>query len=292
MLARHGIAVNVLAWHDGGVAGETGIWQDELSPAAGAPSQRSTRLRTAGTLLSRTLRGSAGSSPHAQRRGAFAAIAAIAAGAVAFAVSLVLEWQHITLTLQGNDVDVTRAESFHSEVAAKVGDLDLFGMVYLFGVIGLLVAAGLAMSRADLASRLRLPVAGGSLGLAAMLVAVALRVSQAGFDTKPSILDNLRYLSIDGDGNMLSASSAVNVEASVGGGLLFALAAVLLPLGAVWLASRSAPQGYAVPAPAVAQPVDLEEPEDAAEDAGDVVDANEPYRWRPRDPYDLTVTPS
>lgn len=286
MLARHGIAVNALAWHDGDVAGDTGIWQDELSPAATEPAQRSIRLRTTGALLSRTLRGSAGSSAHAQRRGAFAAIAA---GAVAFAVSLVIEWQHITLTLQGNDLDVTRAESYRGEVPAHVGDLDLFGMVYLVGVIGLLVAAGAAMTRADLAARLRLPVIGGGLGLAAMLVAVAVRATQAQLDTKPSVLDNMRYLSIDGDGNMLSASSAVNYEMSVGGGLLFAFAAVLLPLGAVWLASRSTPQGYAVPAPAAASPVHVEEP---AEDAGDVLDADEPYRWRPRDPYDLTVTPS
>ncbi len=278
-----------MVWHDEEVAGDIGIWQDELGPPAGDRTKAAPRrLRPRGQWprgqwLRRAML------PTGHDGGRQTAIALTVVGAVAFAASLIADWQRISLATTSDDDPVFRRSSeFTAEVTSQVGDLNLFGTVYLLGVIGLLVAAAVAIGRADDAARLRFPILGGGLGLVAMLVAVAVRASSERLDSKSSIIDQLSLMAgFDGEGNV-AVSSAVTLTMSVGLGLLFAFAAVLLPSGAVWLTARAAPpREYAAPAAsAAADPEAVEDPEP------DVVEATDPSRWRPRDPYDLTVTPS
>ena len=287
-------------WHDDGVAG---VWQDELGPrsAPGREQGRDTdaaargarglrRVRPASALLTRWVADRSADNGGPARvstpTGQVPALVLAGLGAAAFAVSLILEWQHVSVVKSSDTGQVLTGTDMHVEAAAYVGDLDLFGTVYLVAVIGLLAAAGLATSRADLAARLRYPLAGGGLGVLAMLVAVAVRASAQRLDTKPSPLDGLSvtYM-MNSDGSVLSSDSSVIYTMTLGAGLVFAFAAVLLPLGAVWLAARQTPRAYPAPAADPAEPddLDIDEPDDVVDTAG-------PASWRPTDPYDLTVT--
>ncbi|WP_344081359.1 hypothetical protein [Luedemannella helvata] len=266
------------------MAGDIGIWQDELGPPAGDRTKAARRrVRPPSGWLRRAMVPAGHYGPR------HLAIGLTVVGAGAFAASLIADWQRVTFAQQDGEVNIRRTLEFAGEVASRVGDLDLFGTVYLVGVIGLLAAAAAAIGRAEHAARLRFPVIGGGLGLVAMLVAVALRASTERLDMKRSVLDQLTMsYGYDDEGNLLSITGAAPPTFSVGAGLLLAFAAVLLPLGAVWFASRATPpQEYAAPAaPAAADP-------DAVEDTGpDLIEAGDTSVWRPRDPYDLTVTPS
>jgi hypothetical protein len=277
-----------------------GVWQDELGPRSAAGQDaggdtgvrdRARRARPASALLTRWVADRPADNGRPARvftpTGQVPALVLAGLGAAAFAVSLILEWQHVIVTRSADTGQAPTGTDVHAEAAAHVGDLDIFGTVYLVAVIGLLAAAGLAASRADLAARLRHPLAGGGLGVLAMLVAVVVRASAQRLDTKPSPLDSLSTTYVmNGDGTLFSSDSTVIYTMRPGSGLVFAFAAVLLPLGAVWLAARQTPRAY----PAPAAEADPDDPD--TDEPDDVVDTAGPASWRPTDPYDLTVTPS
>ncbi|MFC7481985.1 hypothetical protein ACFQX7_20790 [Luedemannella flava] len=120
----------------------------------------------------------------------------------------------------------------------------MFGLVYLIGAIAVLAVAAAATARADHAARLRFPATGAGLGLVALLVAMVVRASVGSLGNARSIIDNMAsYITVDANGAPLSPSEPSGFTSSVGPGLMVAFAAVLLPLGAVWLASRAARPG-------------------------------------------------
>jgi len=205
-----------------------------------------------------------------------------ALGAAAFLMSLLVDWQTITMNTP-NTAGIEDTSSASVTVGFGVGDQASFGLVYLFGVIGLLAVAGAVLSRPDLAFRLRTGVIGGAVGVLAVLVAITARLD----DTIVGIPQGLQALF----GNIQPTDG--RYKFGYAPGLIFAYAAVVLPAVAIWLAARA---DAAVPPPRFARHRVVTErtPSPEPESASDVVGpaALPEYQRRRNDgPIDLTVTP-
>src|SRR5690606_28211916 len=88
------------------------------------------------------------------------------AGAAAFAASLVLDWQHVTI---GQSEGITVGSESQFDVGL---DGATYGSAYLVGMLGLLTLLGLVLARPTLARQLRVGAAALGLGLVGVLVAI------------------------------------------------------------------------------------------------------------------------
>jgi hypothetical protein len=159
-------------------------------------------------------------------------IALAGLGAVAFAASTVLEWQTIIFSRPATDNNASSSNLDPTVTfTGYLGDLPSFGLAYNFGMIALLVLAGVTVARADLAARLRLAAVGGAAGLGAILAGVTARIP----DTVLGV--PAQFISIYGD--PLSRSD-LTYHVSYGPGLLAGYLAVILPVVAIWVAARPA----------------------------------------------------
>jgi hypothetical protein len=152
-------------------------------------------------------------------------------GVVAFAASLFLKWHTVTLdfSTDGN----TAAPQLQSNVAhlgieGPPGVSSGVSLVYMLGVVACLGVWGAVVTRPELALRTRMAVGGVGAGLLAVVVAMILR--------RPDVL-NSQVLGGTFPQEMLS-----NVQTAYEPGIFAGLAAVVLPVVAVWLAGKPAQQ--------------------------------------------------
>ena len=252
-------------------------------------------------------------SPGRDRPSPVAFVLAVAA-AVAFIGSLASDWMSVTGSLSGPR-DSESALIYGADIAGggtsaitirasnNVTTLTMLGLIYGLGALALLVMAGAVLHRADLALRMRMPMAALGVGVVAVVVASLIRL--------PTILlsQNVAY---SGFGTPTTVVRAYQP------GLFCALAVGILPVAAVWVrsapAARAAAQaGYGYPRPTVlvelpppAAPAGPFDPTPAANGPAPV-EAVEPEAWsrlgsretaagwsragEPPAPYDLSVTP-
>jgi hypothetical protein len=202
--------------------------------------------------------------PEANARPAASAFVVGALGAAAFVASLALEWQSVSLP---RDLGVTEQSLVLTYSYNAISPASL-GLVYAVGVVALLILVGAVINRAEMALRLRMAVAGLTVGLLGVVVGITVGLPN-------------QMTSQYGPGGQ----KPPDVTISYHPGLLFAYAAVVLPIVAIWLASR----------PAVREELRRDTAERTAQPVED--DENAQVRrgpaWRPnaRGPLDLTVTP-
>jgi hypothetical protein len=203
-----------------------------------------------------------------------AAIVALLA-LVAFGASLIVEWQIATTSVAAL---TQNAQQLDQQATAPVGVpvklvLTFSEWAYIAGGIALLGVTGWAIMNSESAARLRGLVLGSGGGLLALVIAMIVRAR----DTTAALLV----------GNGLAGSQTTM---SIRPGALFAVAAAVLPIVAVFLVPAR------VTAPAVAPPPPAPVPRPVAE--VDVVEVIEepPAVWMPTSHYEgvsgLTVMPS
>jgi hypothetical protein len=211
------------------------------------------------------------------RRGSWA-VGLTALGAAAFLVSLLLDWQTITPSDGGEELDDVAGRSY----GFGIGDLSSFGLVYLFGMVGLLAVAGSVLSRAEAAGKLRTGALGGAVGLLAVLVATTARLDE-------------QILGVSGIyyGNGI-VPIGDRMPVAFGPGLFAAYAAVALPTVAIWLAARAdatpRPPSRFTRGQAVVEPEATPDPAVAPDVVGPAA-LPEYQRRNNQGPMDLTVTP-
>jgi hypothetical protein len=156
-----------------------------------------------------------------------------ALGAAAFLASVVLDWQLIAIrSTQPTEADnPDAAAAAATSTAAGISDVTTYGTVYVVGMLALLVLAGAAASRADLAARLRLGVLGGAAGLMAVLVAITVRVPT----TIMGVSSALQSLFPEAFG----IANSDRYDVSYGPGIFAAYLAVIAPTVAIWAAARA-----------------------------------------------------
>jgi hypothetical protein len=202
--------------------------------------------------------------PEANARPAASAFVVGALGAASFVASLALRWHSITIP---TDINAPNGMIFiYENGTSSVTSPSTLGQIYALGVIALLSLVGATLNRADLALRLRMGAAGLTVGLLGVVIAITIIVPD---------LASRQGAVRDGPGAVVSYEP----------GLLFAYAAVVLPIVAIWLASR----------PAVREGLWRDTAKRTAQPAADDDNA-QLFRgpaWRPdvREPLDLTVTP-
>jgi hypothetical protein len=165
--------------------------------------------------------------------------------AAAFAASMSYEWYSATTPLNRFD-DVPGEDGV--TLSVSIASLDLLGVVYVVGGIGLLTAIGAIAAQPVRGERLRLPVTGGAAGVLAVVVAISLRAHA-------SVLQSV-------GGGLLVPEAPLH--ATYRPGIYLGYVTVGLAVAAVWLAAplrrRSAPapsveESTATGAPAWAQVV-------------------------------------
>jgi hypothetical protein len=110
-------------------------------------------------------------------RPAVTAFTAGIAGAGAFVVSLLADWQTVTTPERMfGDSSVTEGDSL--QLTAGL-DLASYALAYLLGVLGLLALLGSVVARPDFAQRMRMPAAGLGLGVVGVLVGIVYQVRDA-----------------------------------------------------------------------------------------------------------------
>jgi hypothetical protein len=210
------------------------------------------------------------------RRGSWA-VGLGAFGAAAFLVSLLLDWQTITLTgsPDGSFESVATGET----IGAGVGDLASFGSIYLFGMVALLAITGAAVSRADVAARHRFAVVGGSVGLLAVLIALSTRLTDEAFGFPGTV--------------QMLYGAMPRYGLAVGPGLFAAFVAVASTTAAIWLAAQAdadAPPVVRFTRRRVAERTAPPAPEGSPDVVGPAA-LPEYQRRNNQGPMDLTVTP-
>jgi hypothetical protein len=111
-------------------------------------------------------------------RSALTGIAAGIAGTGALGTSLVVDWQHLSLSLQSGSNDPGFSD-IRQEFTLGLGQMP-YSDVYVIGVLGLLAMLGAAVARADRAHWLRFAATALGLGLVA-LVAVMVYFAEPTF---------------------------------------------------------------------------------------------------------------
>ena len=202
--------------------------------------------------------------PEANVRPAASAFVVGTLGMAAFVASLALQWHSITIP---TDTNGTSGMIFiYENGTSRVTSPSTLGQIYALGVIALLSLVGATLNHADLALRLRMGAAGLAVGLLGVVIAITIIVPD---------LASRQGAARNGPGAVVSYEP----------GLLFAYAAVVLPIVAIWLASR----------PAVREEPRRDTAERTAQPAEDDENAQllRGPAWRPhtREPLDLTVTP-
>ena len=225
---------------------------------------------------------------------------ALAAAVIAFVCSLAFDWIGViakyTAQSDRNVMSVYGAvitvDSGHTTLVAggNVTGLDLMGLVYGLGTLGLVTLGFTVLSRPDLALRMRMAVAGLGIGLLGVVVAAAIKL--------PSFLIV--------NGSFASGGTLDNLQRSYKPGIFCAIAAAVLPVIAVWIrsapaarsaidaeeAGRLAPPTPTSPAPPAPPPASRPT---TAPDASVVFGQYDPdpARWRraPSASFDMTVTP-
>jgi hypothetical protein len=195
-----------------------------------------------------------------------AAVAVGALAAVAFALSMAFDWSTVTI-VEPNPAGLDQADQPQRNefaVRAGVGTLDSLSLVYALGMVALLGAVGAVVTRPELAVRLRLAATGVTAGLIGVVVATTLRL--------PTVV------------SPFALSPNYDVTNAIEIGLFFGYGAVVLPIIAIWLASRRAtrPAPPAAPVSSQREPVDEEPAPVAPFPRGLSVSGG---------PLDLTVTP-
>jgi hypothetical protein len=189
-------------------------------------------------LLSRPSRG---------RLSAAAVVGLLALGA--FGASLIVEWQVATVAVEDLSQNGQQAQQLTGSVGMPIKlALTFSEWVYVAGGIALLAVTGWAIMNSEWAARLRGLILGAGGGLLAVVIALIVRAG----DTTTSLF---------------SSSLMSRATLSIRPGALCAVAAAVLPIVAVFLASArvtapaEAPPPQAVlPAPAPAEIEVVEEP--------------------------------
>jgi hypothetical protein len=147
-------------------------------------------------------------------------VAALAAGA--FVASVSLDWRTVTIDLSS----LGQSSSSTAVFRAGVGDATSLGVAYLLGMVALLGLVGAALGRPELAVRMRHAASGVGVGLLGLVLAVYLRHT------------DIEALGVNYGGFLPQLPDSVKTAA--GPGSFFAVAAVVLATGAVWMAARTA----------------------------------------------------
>jgi hypothetical protein len=159
--------------------------------------------------------------------------------ALAFVISMILDWQRVTFAIpsDGGNISVGSGDVFM--VAARPGTLNTLGEVYLLGMVGLLGLVGAVLTRPDLALRFRLGVTGVAVGLLGIVIAIAV-----GFvDESASSFGGIF-------GGQLHDKLRDSAQVAYQPGLAAAVLAVIAGVAAVWLAARPAARALTPPSAA------------------------------------------
>lgn len=148
------------------------------------------------------------------------------AGAAAFVVSLLVDWQRLSVP------PVPEFGSLGGEVTVDLSRV-AYGVVYPIGMLGLLTLVGLALPRPDVARRVRLAAVGLGVGMAGVTVAI---VNQMRDIWRDVFGYNLIFGSLPPELQRLPEQTAY---APLPGQIL-GFGAVVLLVAAVWLAGRPA----------------------------------------------------
>ncbi len=172
--------------------------------------------------------------PQSSTKPAVTAFLVGVAGAGAFVASLVLDWQ--TVTVATRDLSGESSGRPGTEVlltGGLVGD-DSLGLVYLFGMLGLLTILGSVLVKPESALRLRLGAVGLAVGLAGVLAAYTL--AMPGNVLSPVY----QFINVE-----VQSRVEQNAELAYEPGLFAGFAAVVLLAAAVWLAAAPAARAAA-----------------------------------------------
>ncbi len=150
-------------------------------------------------------------------------------GAVAFVASLSLDWQSVT-----EPPDTPPSSDTQPLTAAdNITNPFMLGLVYALCGVALLGLLGAALTRPELALRLRMAAAGVTVALVGVLVATTIRLPEqlmTQYAIEPAV-----------------------ARTSYEPGLFCAYAAVVLPVVAIWLAARPAARALLAEASAAAE---------------------------------------
>jgi hypothetical protein len=176
--------------------------------------------------------------PQSSTKPAATAFLAGLAGAGAFVASLVLDWQKITIVDSSSSSSSSSRSSAPDEtvLTAGIGSLDVLGLVYILGGLGLLTILGSVLVRPESALRMRMGAAGLGVGLLGVLVAVTLRLKETIFN----IQGIFGGLSSEMQQEMMERS-----DVAFESGMFAGFAAVVLLTAAVWLAAAPAARAAA-----------------------------------------------
>jgi hypothetical protein len=174
--------------------------------------------------------------PQSSTKPAVTAFLAGLAGAGAFVASLVLDWQRITVVDPSSSSSSRSSAADETLLTAGIGSLDMLGLVYILGGLGLLTILGSVLVRPESALRIRMGAAGLGVGLLGVLVAVTLRLKQMIFNMQ-GIFGGL---STEMQQEMMNRAD-IGYES----GMFAGFAAVLLLTVAVWLAAAPAARAAA-----------------------------------------------
>jgi hypothetical protein len=202
--------------------------------------------------------------PNGAGRPATGAVALGALAAVAFVLSMAFDWAQVSVN-EPEPSEQGPSESPTFLLHAGMGTLDSLSFVYAVGMVVMLGAVGAVVTRPELALRLRLSAIGVTVGLIAVVVSATIRLPTA---VVP-----------------FGLPSSYGLSTSIDLGLFFGYGAVVLPLAAIWLASRPAARAQPV-AEAVAEEEQAEE-----EDEPTSVPQPRGLSVSGGGPLDLTVTP-
>jgi hypothetical protein len=161
-------------------------------------------------------------------RPALSAIVAGLAGAAAFVVSMVVDWQRVTVA-PARGLGIDGGEYNFGLDAAE------YAVAYVVGMLALLTMVGLGLTRPDFARRVRLGAVALGLGLVGVVVAIA---------------DNLRDVVLESFGYGMFLGMAEQFQELLDGttyaplpGQMLGFGAVALLVVAVWLAGGPAGAG-------------------------------------------------
>lgn len=185
--------------------------------------------------------------------------------AAAFVASVSLDWRTVTVDLTA----LGQASGSTAVFRAGVGDATSLSIAYLLGMVALLGLVGACVGRPELAVRMRNAATGVGVGLLGLVLAVYVREA----DVETALRTNY-------GGYLPELPDSIKSEA--GPGSLFAAAAVVLAMAAVWLAARTATRAE--------QPATTRDT-DAADEPDDAIATDHP-RTGPSGTFDLSVRPS
>jgi len=165
-------------------------------------------------------------------------------GVGAFVGSLVLDWYAVSF-------NVLSVGPSPSGTTFGLSD-DMFGQVYLLGVLGLIALLGGVLSRPETAARLRMAAAGWAVGVGSVVLAIALHLRHEAQSLSQSsyyVPDSSGTFTVVGDVN-----ATVHTSTQFRPGIYLAFAALVLLTAGVFAAAQPAVKALkASPAPGPAQ---------------------------------------